>query len=133
MLWGFDFQCKGNHHEMIAEALLGDSPIGKLMEAPNAKGINFELSGIVSLSDDARTHARVWVEPRTTPSQVRSGDFPEEMLSLYVILRQWSGGRRLPELHEVHGHLIELGEKFIDEHVLNGFLSPIRDAIARRS
>ncbi len=133
VLWGFDFQCKGNHHELIAEALLGDSPTGKLMEAQGAKGINFELSGIISLSEDARTHARVWAEPRTTPAQVRSGDFPDEMLSLYVILRQWSGGRRLPELHDVHAQLIELGEKFIDDHVVNGFLSPIRNAIARRS
>ncbi len=103
------------------------------METPNARGINFELSGIVSLSEDARTHARVWIEPRTTPAQVRSGDYPEEMLSVYVIVRQWSGGRKLPELHEVHTQLIEAGEKFVDEHVLNGFLSPIRDAIARRS
>jgi hypothetical protein len=133
VLWGFDFQCKGNHHELIAEALLGDSPLGKLMEAPNAKGINFEMSGIVTLSDDARTHARVWVEPRTTPAHVRSGDFPEEMLSLYVIMRQWSGGRKLGELHEMHTTLIEQGEKFMEDHVINGFLSPIRDAIARRS
>ncbi len=91
------------------------------------------MSGIVSLSEDARTHARVWVEPRTTPSQVRSGEFPEEMLSVYVIVRQWSGGRRLPDLHDVQSQLIELGEKFIGEHVLTGFLSPIRNAIARRS
>ncbi|HUO06837.1 MAG TPA: hypothetical protein VM008_00760 [Phycisphaerae bacterium] len=133
VLWGFDFQCKGNHHELIAEALLGNSPFGKMMESPNARGINFEASGIVTLSDDARTHARVWVEPRTTPAQIRSGDYPEEMLSVYVIIRQWAGGRRLPELHEVHSQLIELGEKFVDEHVLNGFLTPIRDAIARRS
>jgi len=133
VLYGFDFQCKGNHHELIAEALLGESPVGKMMEAPGARGINFELSGIVSLSEDARTHARVWIEPRTTPSHVRSGDFPDEMLSLYVILRQWSGGKKLPELHEVHGHLIELGEKFMEDHVINGFLSPIRHAIARRS
>jgi hypothetical protein len=48
-------------------------------------------------------------------------------------VRQWSGGKRLPELHEVHSHLIELGEKFVDEHVLGPFLTPIRAAIARRS
>jgi hypothetical protein len=133
VLWGFDFQCKGNHHELIAEALLGDTPIGKLMETPNSKGINFELSGIVSLSEDTRTHARVWIEPRTTPAQVRTGDYPEEMLSLYVIVRQWSGGKRLPDLHDLQTHLIELGEKFVDDHVIGPFLSPIRDAIARRS
>lgn len=133
VLWGFDFSCKGNHHELIAEALLGESPMGRLMDAPGAKGINFELSGIVALSDDARTHARVWIEPRTTPNQVRSGDFPEEMLSLYCIVRQWSGGRRLPELHDLHKELIEQGERFIHERVLNTFVAPIRDAIARRS
>lgn len=132
VLWGFDFGFKGNHHELIAEALLGDSPLGKLMDTPHARGVNFEISGIVSLSEDARTHARVWVEPRTTPAQVRSGDYADEMLSLYVIVRQWSGGRRIPDLHELHGHLIELGEKFIGDHVLDGFVSPIREAIARR-
>ncbi|MCL2648738.1 MAG: hypothetical protein FWD61_17340 [Phycisphaerales bacterium] len=137
VLWGFDFGYKGNHHELIAEALLGETPLGKLLEANGggggAKGINFELSGIVSLSEDARTHARVWIEPRTTPAQVRTGDFSEEMISLYVIVRQWNGGKRLPELHELHGQLIELGEKFVDDHVIGPFLSPIRDAIARRS
>ncbi|MCL2639477.1 MAG: hypothetical protein FWD53_01395, partial [Phycisphaerales bacterium] len=30
VLWGFDFGYKGNHHELIAEALLGDTPMGKL-------------------------------------------------------------------------------------------------------
>lgn len=133
VLWGFDFQYKGNHHELIAEALLGESPLGRLMETPNARGVHFELSGVVALSEDARTHARVWVEPRTTASQVRSGEFPEEMLSVYVIVRQWSGDRRLPELHDLHGQLIELGEKFMEDRVIHPFLWPIRDAIARRS
>jgi hypothetical protein len=133
VLWGFDFQCKGNHHELIAEALLGNTPLGRMMDAPGARGVNFEMSGIVALSEDARTHARVWVEPRTSPAQVRSGDFSDEMLSVYVILRQWSGGKRLPELHDLHTQLIETGEKFVDEHVLGAFLSPIRNAIARRS
>jgi len=133
VLWGFDFQYKGNHHELIAEALLGESPMGRLLETPNSRGIHFELSGVVALSEDARMHARVWVEPRTSASQVRSGDFPEEMLSVYVIVRQWSGERRLPELHDLHTHLIEQGEKFMQERVLQPFLWPIRDAIARRS
>ena len=133
VLWGFDFSYKGNHHELIAEALLGDSPLGRLLETPGSKGINFEISGIVSLSEDARTHARVWVEPRTTPNHVRTGEYNEEMVSLYVIVRQWSGGRRLPELPELHTQLIEMGEKFIHERVLNSFVTPIREAIARRS
>ncbi len=133
VLWGFDFQCKGNHHELIAEALLGDCPLGRLMETPGARGINFELSGIVALSDDARLHARVWIEPRTTPQQIRTDDYPEEMLSLYVIVRQWSGGKRLPELPELHKELLERGEHFVNERVLNNFVAPIREAIARRS
>ena len=133
VLWGFDFQYKGNHHELIAESLLGESPIGRMMDAPGAKGINFELSGIVALSEDARLHARVWVEPRTTLSQVRGDDFPDEMLSLYVIVRRWSGGKRLPEFGALHSMLIEQGEKFLEERVLETFVTPIRDAIARRS
>lgn len=133
VLWGFDFNFKGNHHELIAEALLGESPLGRMMDVPGAHGINFEHSGIISLSEDARLHARVWIEPRTTPQQVRNGDYPEEMLSLYMIIRQWSGGKRLPELPDLHQQLIETGEKFIEERLLTHFVGPIREAIARRS
>ena len=133
VLWGFDFGCKGNHHELIAEAILGESAVGRLMDTPGAKGINFEVSGIVSLSEDARLHARVWVEPRTSPGQVRSGEFAEEMLSLYVIVRQWSGGKKLPDLHELHKQIIEVGERFIAERVVDAFVAPIREAISRRS
>lgn len=132
VLWGFDFSCKTNQHELIAEALLNESPVGHLMDIPNARGIQFELSAVVSLSEDTRTHARVWVEPRTTPNQIRTGEFHEEMLSLYVIIRQWSGGKKLPELPELHTHLIDLGEKFIHEQVLNAFITPIRETIIRR-
>lgn len=133
VLWGFDFDFKGNHHELIAEAILGDSPMGKLLETPGAKGVNFEISGTVSLSDDTRTHGRVWIEPRTTGSQIRTGDFAEEALSLYVIVRQWAGGKKLPELHDVYGNLVELGEKFVAEHVVDNFVNSIRQAISRRS
>jgi len=132
ILWGFDFLYKGNHHELIVEALLGDSPIAHLMDSPGARGINFELSGVVALSEDARLHARVWVEPRTTPQHVRTGDYPDESLSVYVILRQWSGGKRLPELVEVHQELVDLSERFVQERVLSQFLIPIRETIARR-
>jgi hypothetical protein len=133
VLWGFDFECKTNHHELIAEALLGESPFGKLLEGSGVKAANYEVSTTVTLSEDARTQARVWVEPRTSASQIRSGDFAEESLSVYVILRQFAGGKKLPELHEIQAQQIEIGEKFIDEHVIGKFLSPIRAAIARRS
>jgi hypothetical protein len=132
VLWGFDFDFKGNHHELVAEAILNESPMGKLMDTPSARGVNFEISATVSLSEDARTHGRVWIEPRTSGAQIRSGEFVEESLSLYVIVRQWSGGKKLPELHDVYLNLVELGEKFIADHVLDQFVSPIRQAIARR-
>ncbi len=132
ILWGFDYQCKGNHHELIAEALLGDSPVGKLLETPGSKAVNYELSAIVSLSEDSRTHARVWVEPRTSAQQIRSNHFSEDALSVYVIVRQWAGGRKLPDLHELYEQLPRQGEQFIDERVVEHFLAPIREAIGRR-
>lgn len=133
VLWGFDFECKTNHHELIAEALLGESPFGKLLETSGAKATNFEVSSTLALSEDARTQARVWIEPRTSASQIRTGDFAEEFLSVYVIIRQYAGGRKLPDLHDIQAQQIETGEKFIDDHVINNFLTPIRAAISRRS
>ncbi len=46
VLWGFDFQCKGNHHELIAEALLGNTPLGKMMDAPDARGSILRCRGL---------------------------------------------------------------------------------------
>ncbi len=64
--------------------------------------------------------------------QLRSNHFSEDALSVYVIVRQWAGGRKLPDLHELYEQLPRQGEQFIDERVVEHFLAPIREAIGRR-
>src|SRR4051794_34533782 len=91
VMYGFDFSYDGNHDEVVAEALgLGHAFEG-LLEAPGARVINFEPSVTLSLDDSCRLQCRLSVETRTNAYQIRTGDFPEDQISVYFTIRQYWG------------------------------------------
>jgi alkylation response protein AidB-like acyl-CoA dehydrogenase len=49
----------------------------------------FEPSLTVALDEDCRTQVRISTESRTNAFQVRTGEFAEEQLSVYVTARQY--------------------------------------------
>jgi hypothetical protein len=130
--WGFEFRCKANHHEIIADALFGETTLGQLLAISNSKAIAFGVSLAVSVSADTRTQFRVAVQPRTTVPQIRTGQFVEEPLTVIGILRQWPGQKPRRDLHEIHQHLVEIGTPLIEERLVGPIVTPIRQAIARR-
>ena len=54
VMFGFDLEFGGNHDEVIAESLFGDSPLTCLTEEHGAKPIDFQPTVTVALSDDCR-------------------------------------------------------------------------------
>ncbi len=130
--WGFEFRCKMNHHEIIAEALLGETTLGQLLSVPDSKAIGFGVSVAVSVSSDTRTQFRIAVQPRTTVPQIKTGQFVEEPLAVIGILRQWPGQSPRRDLHELHRHLIDIGVPLVEERLIGPIVTPIRQAIARR-
>ena len=59
------------------------------MDIPGATVINCEPSLTIALDEDCRVQFRLSVETRTNAYQVRTGEFPEEQLSVYVTARQY--------------------------------------------
>ena len=91
VMYGFDFTYTGNHDEVVAEAL-GVSPgMEGLLEVPGARVINFEPSITLTLDESCRLQCRLSIETRTNAFQVRTGDFPEEQISVYFTVRQYWG------------------------------------------
>ncbi len=131
VLWGFDFRCKLNHHEIIAEALLTDGALGSLMDIPDAKAVHFGFSLAVGLSPDVRTQFRILVQPRTFSSQVKSGQYGNEPLSVMATMRQWAGGKKHASLHDLHQQLVQQAAPLIEDRLVKPIVMPIREAIAR--
>lgn len=129
-MFGFDFLYRGNHHELLLEALGVSPAFEKLLEAPDARLVSNELSIQIALDDDCRTQCRLSVEPRTTAYNVRSGDFAEETLSVYFTLRRYgslpAGETFVSQFQMLH----QMAEDLLDSYVVDNVLIPLQQAIA---
>jgi len=133
VLFGFDLQFAGNHDEVIAESLYGQSPLTCLLEESGAKAMDFQPSVTVSLSDDCRMQARIDVVTRTNSHQVRTGEFADEVISVYLIIRRYWGDRPKVSLEKMYETLIDRAETLANTHIVPRILRPISTAIASRS
>lgn len=130
LLYGFDFTYRGNHNQLVAEAL-GISPaLERIAEIPGATVINHEPSLTIALDDQCRSQFRLSVETRTNAYQVRTGDFPEEQLSVYVTARQYGSLGVDKTFVETLERLGEICNEMIENHVIEHILDPLARTIS---
>jgi hypothetical protein len=133
MLFGFDLAFTGNHDELVAETLLSRSPLTALAEEPGARPVGCQPSFTVSLSDDCRLQARMDVITRTSSYQVRTGDYAQEKISVYLSVRRFWGDRPHVALDQMILQLAEKADDLCSTCVIPRVLRPISEAIASRS
>jgi hypothetical protein len=132
LLYGFDFTYRGNHNQLVAEAL-GVSPAAeRLLELPGTTVINYEPSLTVALDEDCRMQFRLSVETRTNAYQVRTWDYPEEQLSVYVTARQYGSLSPDKTFVETLDRLADVCSRMIENHVVEHVLQPLARAIAMK-
>jgi hypothetical protein len=133
ILFGFDLPFAGNHDEVVAESLLGDSPLACLNEEAGARPVDFQPSVTVALSDDCRLQARIDVITRTNSYQVRTGDYSDDVISVYLILRRYWGDRPKRSMEKLAENLAERADALCNAYIIPRVLRPISTAIASRS
>lgn len=133
VLFGFDLSFSGNHDEIIAESLMGDSPLTCLAEEAGAKAIDFQPSVTVSLSEDCRLQARIDVVTRTNSYQVRTGDYSDDVISVYLILRRYWGDKPKESLEAMAAQLTQRAETLCTNYIVPRVLRPVSSAISSRS
>ena len=133
VLFGFDLEFSGNHDEVIAESLFGDSPLTCLLEEQGAKAVDFQPTVTVALSDDCRLQARVDVVTRTNSYQVRTGDYGDDVISVYCILRRYWGDRPKVAMDSLLAEMAERADALCTNYVIPRVVKPINSAIASRS
>ncbi|MEM7248420.1 MAG: hypothetical protein AAF533_24010, partial [Acidobacteriota bacterium] len=107
LMYGFDFNYRGNHNELIADALGVPSAFESLTEKYSDKAVAYEPHIQFSIDEDCRTQLRVSVETRTSAYHVKTGEFPQEQLSVYVTARRYGSVRKDGTFGEVMAELNE--------------------------
>lgn len=133
VLFGFDLEFKGNHDEVIAESLLAQSPLTCLLDEHGTKAVDFQPTVTVALTDDCRLQGRVDIVTRTNSYQVRTGEFGDDVISVYLIVRRYWGDRPKGPLETVLADLTTRAEQLCHDHVVPKLLRPIHAAISSRS
>jgi len=132
VMYGFDFTYEGNHDEVVADALGVSPALDGLIELPGARVINFEPSITMALDESCRLQSRLSIETRTSAYQVRTGDFPEDQISVYFTIRQYWGTGPDRTFLDSFRRQRELGEELLQERVIPRVVRPLAQAIASR-
>jgi hypothetical protein len=132
LMYGFDFTCGGNHNQVIAEALGVCPAFDTLMEVAGAAPLAYEPSIQIALEEDCRLQCRVSIESRTTAYHVRTGEYPEEQLSVYVTARRFGSLDPDETYASVLEKLASVCDEVIEQHVMQHVLLPLQQTISTR-
>lgn len=131
-LFGFDFLYRGNHDELVVEALGMGSAFESLMGIEHGAALNFEPNLTMSLTPDCRRQCRIMIETRTNAYQVRRNDYPEDAISVYFTVRQYGSLPHDGSLEQTLRELREDCERLLQQHVIDQIIRPLAQAISRK-
>ncbi|MEM9367303.1 MAG: hypothetical protein AAGD07_15025 [Planctomycetota bacterium] len=132
VMLGFDFSCKGNHNDVLMEAV-GISPgLEKFGALPYGKVVSHEPAIQFALDEECRTQCRISFESRTTAFQIRSGEYGDEQLSVYMTVRRFESLQAGQNYSAEFARLSGLARDLIDEFLIDQVLRPLQTAIAIR-
>lgn len=132
LMYGFDFTYRGNHNEIVAEALGVSPSFEALLGSSGAQLINCEPSVTLAFDEDCRTQVRVSVETRSNAYSIRTGDYSEEQLSVFVTARRYGSLDAGDSYVEAIRRLRGLCDDVCSKHVVSEVLQPLAQAIASR-
>jgi hypothetical protein len=129
LVFGFDFTCRGNHNQLLADVLGLPTAFESAMELDGVQCMGYEPSIQLSLDADVKIHARISFETRS-PIRPVAGEYPEEQLSVYLAVRRVESLSPAERFENVMQQLADSGQRLIDEVLVPNILQPLQKAIA---
>ncbi len=129
---GFDFTYRGNHNELLVEALGICPALERMADVPGATVLGTDPSLQLALDEDCRIQCRLSFEPRTSAYHVRTGEFPEEQLSVYFTVRRYGSLDAGETYAAAMKRLAELCVELVDGYVVENVLLPLQHVIATK-
>ncbi|QDV63504.1 hypothetical protein Pan14r_12770 [Crateriforma conspicua] len=132
VMLGFDFAYKGNHNEILTEAI-GIAPgLEKFANLPYGKVLSNEPAIQFSLDEECRTQCRIGFESRTNAYQIRTGEFSEDQLSVYLTVRRYDSLAPTETYVSEFDRLSSLCRDLVDEYLIESVLQPLQKTISLR-
>lgn len=132
VMYGFEFTYRGNHDEVVTEALGVGPSLESLLEAPGTRVVNYQPALTLALDESCRLQSRLAVETRTNAYQIRTGEFPEEQISVYYTIRQYWGSSGDRSFLDSFRRQREIAQENLVERVIPRILRPLAQVIASR-
>ena len=130
--YSFDLEYCGNHDELVAETLLGDSPLQAALLGHDARIIDCQPCLGFALTEDCATQAYLDIRGRTSMHELRSEEYEPQLLSVRLALRRYFRNGAPPDLTAVHHELLTTGEAMAANRIVPQIVRPLREAIASR-
>ena len=131
-MMGFEFAYRGNHDELVAEALGVGPAMEGMLDIPGIKMLNYEPTLTVALDESCRRQARLTIETRTNAYQVRRGEFPEEPIVVFFTVRQYGSLGPDMSYDATFAQLRISAEQLLERHVIDQVLRPLQQAISAK-
>ncbi len=130
VLLGFNLDYHGNRDGIVAQALLSGSLLAELVSEGPGKPIQCEPSLIVALDEDCSLQARLSIETRSSMYQVRTGQWEDEPISVYLTVRQYPKEGQVLKIDESFARQCEACEDIVSRLIAPHVIQPIAVAIA---
>jgi hypothetical protein len=130
---GFDLECKGNHDEVVFEALYGSGPLADLLKVPDAKILDVQPYFNLALSGNGSVQAFFEVKTRNRGRKGSTGRFKHEPISLFLTIRKFGP---IDTIEDLQGSLKEMSqhaESLATERFVPHLLMPISRQITSSS
>ncbi len=128
LLYGFDLAANGNHDAIVLEALIPGSPLAALLDLPG--GTPIDCQPVIGFSLGQGTETEVHFEVKTRPAGKGEATEGQDPISVYLTLRRFGAISDIKEFERIFRQLSALGEDLVENRLVPGLLTPIRDAIA---
>jgi hypothetical protein len=132
VMYGFDFTYGGNHDEVVAEAFGVGPSLDAVLEIPGSRVVNYQPSLTMALDESCRLQCRLAIETRTSAYQIRTGEFPDEQISVFFTVRQYWGSAGQRSFVESFRRQRQVAEELLHERMVPRVLRPLAQAIAAK-
>ncbi len=122
---GFDLECKGNHDEVVYEALYAGGPMGELLKVNGAKILDVQPYFNMALDDHGMLQAFFEVKTRNRGRRGSTGRFRHEPISLFLTIRRFGPIDAIEDLNTSLKEMAHHAETLATERLVPQLLTPI--------
>jgi hypothetical protein len=133
VVMSFDLEYRGNHDELVAETFFTDHPLYTLMNGAGRHIIDCQPFWGITINENCDTQAYLEIKGRTTTFEVRSSEYENTPLTVYLTARRyWNAASASVELPTAHKELLAVAENIAARRVVPHVVKPLAAAIASR-